>query len=73
MDEGDGVKLTARWIGDALVSPFKYASTLLVSSTRLRGDVLEEEILTVEDKPAATGVVLLTPRTTQRMTVTRIR
>jgi len=43
VDEG-GVKLAARWIGDALVSPFKAGSLLLVSTVRLRGDVPEERL-----------------------------
>ena len=56
IDEGNGVKLPARLLGDALVAPFKSGNILLVSTMRLRGEVLEEEILTVDDKPATTGV-----------------
>jgi hypothetical protein len=73
IDEGDGVKLTARWIGDVLVSPFKYDSLLLISQTRLRGDVLEEEILTVDDQPAVKGVIALRPRAIQRLELTRVQ
>lgn len=72
IDEGDGVKLTARLIGDVLVAPFKYDNLLLISQTRLRGDTLEEEILTVDDQPAIKGVVALRPRTIQRLTLRRI-
>ena len=73
IDEGGGVKLTARVIGDALISPFKYDETLLVSTMRLRGDVLEEEILTVEDKPAIRGAQPLRPRGIQRLEFRRVR
>lgn len=73
VDEGGGVKLTARVIGDALISPFKYDTTLLISTMRLRGDVLEEEILTVEDKPATQGPLPLRPRGIQRMEFRRVR
>jgi hypothetical protein len=41
IDEGAGVKLTVRIIGDALVAPFKNDSMLFVSTMRLRGEVLE--------------------------------
>jgi hypothetical protein len=72
MDEGGGLKLSARWIGDVLVSPFKYGNTLLVSSVRLRGDVLEEEILTVDDQPAEKGVVSLRAKGIQRIDLRRL-
>ena len=70
-DEGGGVRLSARWIGDVLVTPFKVGQVLLVVHTRLRGNVLDEEILTVDDQPATTGIVPLTPRTIQRLTFAR--
>ena len=73
VDEGGGVKLTARVIGDALISPFKYDTTLLISTMRLRGDILEEEILTVEDKPATQGPLALRPRGIQRLEFKRAR
>jgi hypothetical protein len=73
IDEGHGIKLTARWIGDVLVSPFKYDNILLISSMRLRGDVLEEEILSVEDKPAIKGVQPLLPRSIQRLELKRVQ
>ncbi len=71
IDEGDGVKLTARMLGDVLVSPFKYDNILLMTTTRVRGDVLEEEILTAEDKPAVKGVIALAPRGLQRLVFKR--
>jgi len=72
-DEGGGVKLTARWIGGVLVQPFKYDSLLLVVQTRLRGDILEEEIFTIDDLPAVpNGVQPLKPRSIQRLTLRRV-
>jgi hypothetical protein len=70
LDES-GVKLTARWIGDVLVSPFKIGDALVVATTRLRGDVLEEEILTIDDKPATSGLLPLLPRGIQRLLLHR--
>jgi len=71
VDEGDGVKLTARWIGDVLVSPFRVDNLLLISSLRLHGDTLEEEILTVDDQPQAKGVTALKPKGIQRLNLKR--
>lgn len=71
IDEG-GTKLTARVIGDALVSSFKSGNILLVSTMRLRGEVLEEEILTVDDKPAISGVQLMQPKGIQRIELRRV-
>jgi dienelactone hydrolase len=72
IDEGNGVKLTANWIGDALVSPFKSGNTLLVSTIRMRGEVLEQEILTVDDKPAASGVQPMSAKGIQRIELRRV-
>ncbi len=71
IDEGNGVRLSARWLDDVLVSTFTFDSTLLVATTRVRGDVLEEEILTAELKPAVTGVQSLPTRGLQRLSLTR--
>lgn len=73
VDEGGGVKLAARVIGDALISPFKYDSILLISTMRLRGEILEEEILTVEDKPATQGALPLRARGIQRLELRRVQ
>ena len=72
LDEGGGVRLSARWIGDVLVSPFKFDDLLLVSTIRLRGEVLEEEILTAGDKPAVSGALPLPARGIQRLTLYRV-
>jgi len=69
--EGDGVKLTARWMGDVLVTPFKVDDYVLVSSVRLRGDILEHETLTIDDQPSIKGVLPLIPRGIQRLVLKR--
>jgi len=71
IDEGDGTRLVARWIGVVLVTPFKLGDVLLVSSIRLRGVFLEEEILSVQDRPAVQGVQPLVPRSIQRLVLRR--
>ena len=71
IDEG-GVRLPVRVIGDALVAPFKSDDILLVSTMRLRGEVLEEEILTVDDKPAIKGVQPMMPKGVQRIELRRV-
>lgn len=72
IDEGGGTKVTANWIGDALVSPFKYDNVLLVSTMKLRGEVLEQEILTVDDKPATKGVQPMSAKGIQRIELRRV-
>ncbi len=72
IDEGNGIKLPARVLGDSLVSPFKYDNVLLISTMRLRGEVLEEEILTVDDKPATTGVQPMQAKGIQRLEFRRV-
>lgn len=72
IDEGNGVRLTANWIGDALVSPFKVDNFLLISTMRLRGEVLEQEILTVDDKSAVKGVQPMNAKGIQRIELRRV-
>lgn len=72
IDEGGGVRLPVRFIGDAMVSTFKYNETLLISTMRLRGELLEHEILTADDKPATGGVVSMIPKGVQRIELRRV-
>ncbi|CAF3735461.1 unnamed protein product [Rotaria sp. Silwood1] len=58
IDEGGGVKIAAQWINDVLVSPFKYKGVFAVSSMRMRGNILEEEILITDDNPSIENVVV---------------
>ena len=71
IDEGNGVRLSARWLDGVLVSTFTFDSTLLVATTRMRGDVLEEEILSAELKPAVAGAQSLPTRGIQRLLLYR--
>ena len=72
IDEGGGVKLSARVIGDSLIVPFRSDKTLLVSTYRLRGEVLELEILTVEDTPATTSLQPMQAKGIQRIELKRV-
>jgi hypothetical protein len=71
IDEGNGVRLSARWIDGVLVSMFTVDATLLVATTRLRGNVLEEEIVFANHTPATVGVQSLAPRGIQRLALYR--
>ncbi|CAM4836834.1 unnamed protein product, partial [Rotaria magnacalcarata] len=73
IDEGSGVTISAQWINDVLVSPFKYKGVFAVSSMRMRGDILEEEILITEDKPGIEDVVVsIRANSIHRMKMRRI-
>ena len=73
VDEGGGVTLQTALLGDVLVSSFKAGRTLLVTHLRVRGDTLEEEIITADDLPATEGVVAMRSRGIQRLRLTRSR
>jgi hypothetical protein len=67
VDEGGGTRLPARWLDGALIAPFKYDTLLLIATTRVTGDVMTEEIVTIDDRPAISGVQPLRPRSVQRL------
>ena len=79
VDEGDGVRLGARVVGDVLVSAFRLQGLLLVTHLRVRGDTLEEEIVTMDERAAASaagdgsGVASLPVRGIQRLVLVRQR
>jgi len=73
VDEGGGVVLPARLLGDVLVSAFKTGPLVLVTHLRVQGDTLTEEIMTIDDRPAADGLVTMRPRGIQRLVLTRQR
>jgi hypothetical protein len=58
IDEGNDVTIKAWWISDLLSSPFKYMDVFAVSNMRIRGDILEEEIIITEDNPAIPNIVV---------------
>jgi hypothetical protein len=69
-DEGGGVTIGARWINNVLVSPFKYKDVFAISSMRMRGDILEEEIIITDDNPAKENVVVsVRPKSIHLMTM----
>lgn len=72
VDEGDGVRLASRLLSDVLVTPFKYDDRLLITTTRVRGQVMEQEIVSIADKPAGKGVVELAALSVQRLTMRRV-
>ena len=73
VDEGNNVRLRANLLGDVLVSAFKAGTILLVTNLRVRGDTLEEEIVTVTDAPATDSLVSLSARSVQRIVAVRRR
>ena len=72
IDEGNGIVLSAGFLGGIFVAPFKYGSVLLVSVTRVEGDRMIEEIYTAEDRPAGKGVVALKPKALQKLVFQRV-
>ena len=73
VDEGGGVRLAAQLLGDVLTSAFKAGTSLLVTHLRVRGDTLEEEIISITDKPATEGIVTMVATNIQRLRLTRVR
>lgn len=51
VDTGNDGILAVQRISNVIVSPFKHKGVFVVSSLRMRGDTLEEEIIIAEDKP----------------------
>ena len=73
VDEGGGLELSSRLLGDTLVSIFRYDEIVLFVTTRVRGGVMEEEIYSATEKPAAKGVTVFPVRSVQRLVFTRKR
>ncbi|CAF1373932.1 unnamed protein product, partial [Rotaria sordida] len=57
-DGRSGDKVAVRWIHNVLVSSFKFNGVFAVVSMRMRGDILEEEILITDDSPAIQNVMV---------------
>jgi hypothetical protein len=70
VDEG-GFKLTARVIGDTMITTYKADNIIVISTMRLRGEMLEEEILTADDKPGITGAQPMQAKGIQRFELRR--
>ncbi|CAF3947411.1 unnamed protein product, partial [Rotaria sordida] len=58
-DGSSGVKVAVQWIHNMLVSSFKYNDVFAVATMRMRGDILEEEILITGDNPAIKDVMVV--------------
>lgn len=52
IDVGDGTTLGVQRIDPIFITAFKSSGLYVISSLRMRGDTLEEEIITADDKPA---------------------
>lgn len=50
IDEQNGIILDSQWIGGELITPYKAENMYFVVINRLRGDIFEEEIITVDEK-----------------------
>ena len=72
VDEGDDIKLTARWMGDVLVTPFKYDDTLIISTTRVLDGVMWEEHVSMKDQPAIEGIQTMKPGNVQRLVLEKV-
>lgn len=71
-DVGNDLRPPVRAIGDELVSTYKIGKTLFVMTMRMRGDVLEVEVLTTDDKPAVTGIQPMVPKGIERIELKRV-
>lgn len=72
IDESDGTKIVAQWIDNVLVHPFTYNGLIGVNLIRMRGNNLEEEKLTFEDKPLMNGVISMKALTIECLIMTRV-
>ncbi|UJR18490.1 hypothetical protein I4U23_005396 [Adineta vaga] len=72
IDEGSST-LAVQWINDMLVSSFKFSGLFTISRLRMRGNILEEEILTTDDTPAIKNkVVSVRARSMHLIKMTRV-
>lgn len=73
VDEGNGVQLSAQWIGNLLITPFKYDDLILISITKLDNNIFQEDIIIIDDESQkAKGVRSLKTRSIQRIQMKRI-
>jgi len=71
-DERNGIILDTQWIGGVFVSPYKVDNVFYIAITRMRGDILEDEILTVDNNCMSEGVHSLRTRAIYRTEMTRV-
>lgn len=58
LEDGGGVPVGVPWINDVLVSPFKYMGVFHIASLRMRGDILEEELITTDGNPTEENIMV---------------
>lgn len=61
VDAGVSGKLAVQWINDMLISPFKFNEFITISSLRMHGMSLHEEIVMINDKTAIENMVVSLP------------
>ena len=73
-EQGEGVKLTSRWVGELLVTSYKANTMIFFQTVRLRGDLLEQEIFVAHDVPASKGPAptVMEGTTVQRIVLRRV-
>lgn len=71
-DERNGIILDTQWISGVLITPYKYDNIFYIAMNRLRGDIFEEEIITVDDKNKTEGVQSLRTRVVYRIEMKRV-
>lgn len=72
-DERNGIILDSQWIGGELVTPYKSDNILYIAVNRFRGDIFEEEIITVDDINTTDKVQSLRTRAIYRTEMKRIQ
>lgn len=72
-DERNGIILDTQWIGGALVTPYEVDNIFYMAINRLRGDIFEEEIYTVDDRSKSQGVQSLRTRAVYRTEMKRVK
>ncbi|UJR29453.1 hypothetical protein I4U23_010665 [Adineta vaga] len=72
IDEQNGIILDAQWIGNALVSSYKVDGIFFIAIDRMRENILEEEIWTIEDKNTNENVKSLRTRVYYNIQMKRI-
>jgi hypothetical protein len=72
-DERNGIILATQWIGEALISSYKADNVFYIVTNRMRGDIFEEEIVTVDDTSISPGVQSLRTRAVYRTKMRRVK
>lgn len=71
-DERNGIILDSQWIGGELITPYKADNIFYIAINRLRGDIFEEDIITVDDHNYTQTVQSLKTRAFYRTQMKRI-